>query len=171
MHSSPETVTDRQAALPSPPNCSHIGRTVRSCRATCSRPGGADRRAARLGAGNCCESAAGLGTAAVSGWPRARAWVSTGRSRGRGGPGSRRQGSSGAVSSTPQGARLSRDRPVPISLSAIGTPGGIPSCTTTTLVPSPASTRVVVIVISPRSVGSEVSNSSTSTTCSFGSTV
>jgi hypothetical protein len=39
------------------------------------------------------------------------------------------------------------------------------------LVPSPASTRVVVIVISPRSVGSEVSNSSTSTTCSFGSTV
>ncbi|GAB2463274.1 hypothetical protein GCM10027162_67470 [Streptomyces incanus] len=65
-------------------------------------------------------------------------------------------------------ARFARAMRVPLSLSVAGTASGIPSCTTTTSVPSSASDSVVVIVIVPRSAGSAVSNSNTSTTCVFG---
>ena len=57
---------------------------------------------------------------------------------------------------------------VPVSLSAAGTLSGMFSCTTRTSVPPSASVSVVVSVISPRRPGSAVSNSTTSTTCSSG---
>src|SRR6266853_2298727 len=56
----------------------------------------------------------------------------------------------------------------PTSLSAGDTPGGSPSCTASRSVPPSRSASVIVIVTSPRSVGSLVSNSSNSTICSFG---
>src|SRR5207244_1213664 len=56
----------------------------------------------------------------------------------------------------------------PVSLSADGTPGGSSSWTASTSVPPSASTNSIVIVISPRSAGSSVSNSTTSTSFSFG---
>ena len=46
--------------------------------------------------------------------------------------------------------------------------GGSRSCMAMTSVPPSASASVIVIVISPCSAGSVVSNSTTSTTCSFG---
>src|SRR5688572_23240311 len=55
----------------------------------------------------------------------------------------------------------------PASLSTVGTPGGSPSCTARISVPPSASASEIVIVISPRSAGSVVSNSTTSTTRSF----
>src|SRR4051794_38519617 len=54
----------------------------------------------------------------------------------------------------------------PSSLSATATPGGNPSCTATTSVPSLTSRSVHVTVISPFNAGSFVSNSDTSTTVS-----
>src|SRR5207237_8496589 len=64
-------------------------------------------------------------------------------------------------------ASFASDDRQPASLSAAGTPGGSPSCTATRSVPPSASTSAIVIVISPCSAGSVVSNSTTSTTCSF----
>ncbi len=64
-------------------------------------------------------------------------------------------------------ASLVRASRQPISLAAGDRPGGRPSCTARISVPPSTSTSVVVIVISPRSAASVVSNSITSTTCSF----
>ena len=57
----------------------------------------------------------------------------------------------------------------PVSLSSAETPDGSPSCAATRSVPpSAASASVIVIVIAPAIDGSSVSNSSTSTIRSFG---
>ena|SRR5215510_1173447 len=60
---------------------------------------------------------------------------------------------------------------IPVRLSALDRLGDSPSCTAVTTVPPSASATVVVIINSPCSAGSALSNSTTSTTCSFGTSI
>src|SRR5882672_4578888 len=68
-------------------------------------------------------------------------------------------------------ASLSSAMRQPVSLSADEIPDGRLSCTPSTSVPSPASVSVNVTTISPRIAESAVSNSSTWTTCSSGTSL